>query len=95
MINPALVEFASDPDISVTADGYTKKKEYTQADDYSFLIPGVPTDIIIKVAHEGVTTKYVIHSDVTYAPVKSEADAVGTNSQKLADLGMEDKVLTP
>jgi hypothetical protein len=94
-INPALAEFASDPDISVTADGYTKKKEYTQADDYSFLIPGVPTDISIKVAHEGVTTKYVIHSDVTYAPVKSEADAAGTNSQKLADLGMEDKVLTP
>ena len=55
----------------------------------------MPTDILIKVAHEGVTTKYVIHSDVTYAPVKSEADAAGTNSQKLADLGMEDKVLTP
>ena len=94
-INPALVEFASDPNVSVTADGYTKKKEYTQADDYSFLIPGVPTDILIKVAHEGVTTKYVIHSDVTYAPVKPGADAAGTNSQKLADLGMEDKVLTP
>ncbi len=97
-INPALAEFADDQNVSVTADGYTKKKEYTietKADDYALLIPGVPTDIILKVAQDGVTTKYVIHSDVTYAPVKSDTDAAGANSQKLADLGMEDKVLTP
>lgn len=94
-INPALAEYDGvDEYISVTADGWTKKKSYTvssKPEQFDILIPGVPTDIKLILVHGGVTTTYVIHCDVAYA----NTDVSKANAATLGNLGMKDAVLTP
>ena len=94
-INPALAEYDGvDEYISVTADGWTKKKSYTvssKPEQFDILIPGVPTDVKLILVHNGVTTTYVIHCDVAYA----NTDVSKASAATLGDLGMEDAVLTP
>lgn len=92
-INPALADFSTDPAISLTEEGWTKRRSYTMEapDDLSVLIPGVPCDITVRLQHDGVTTTYVIHCDVSYA----NTDITKANAATLGNLGMKDAVLTP
>lgn len=92
-INPALADFSTDPAISLTEEGWTKRRSYTMEapDDLSVLIPGVPCDITVRLQHDGVTTTYIIHCDVSYA----NTDIAKANAATLGNLGMEDTVLTP
>lgn len=94
-INPALAEYDGvDQYIKLTDAGWTKTKKYTVADkaeDFLILIPGVPTDVILKLSHSGVVTTYVLHCDVAYA----NTDVNSASAATLGSLGMEDAVLTP
>lgn len=81
-INPALADFSTDSTISLTEKGWTKRRSYTleAADDLSVLIPGSPSDVIVKIQHNGVTTTYIIHCNVSYVNTeiaKASAAALG------------------